>query len=148
MTGRTALRHALCPALLVLILLLGLYLAALLYTTGQTALALVFLGALTLTGFIYTSPRAYAYRYLFPGIAAAVVFVLFPLIYTVSIGFTNFSSTNLLSFERATQYLLDETRRGDGSNYAMTLHADGNAFRVRLQQADSEVVYVTPRWHC
>ncbi|EGF33551.1 Maltose/maltodextrin ABC transporter, permease protein MalF [Oxalobacteraceae bacterium IMCC9480] len=144
MTGRTALRHALGPALLVLILLIGLYLATLLYTTGQTVLALVFLGALALTGFIYTSPRAYAYRYLFPGIAAAVVFVLFPLIYTVAIGFTNFSSSNLLSFERATQYLLDETRGGEGSNYAMTLHADGNAFRVRLQQADSELVYVTP----
>jgi maltose/maltodextrin transport system permease protein len=45
---------------------------------------------------VYTSPRTYAYRYLFPGIAAAIVFVVFPMLYTIAIGFTNYSSRNLL----------------------------------------------------
>ena len=84
------------PTVLTISMALGLYLLFLLYLSGQTMLAAVFLGLLTLTTFVFTSPRAYAYRYLFPGITAVIVFVLLPLVYTVSIGFTNFSSRNLL----------------------------------------------------
>ena len=46
-----------------ILLALGLYLLFLLYISGQTMLAAVFLGLLTLTTFVFTSPRAYAYRY-------------------------------------------------------------------------------------
>ena len=42
-----------------------------------------------------------AWRYLFPGVAAMLVFIAFPLLYTVGIGFTNYSSANLLSEDRA-----------------------------------------------
>lgn len=131
------------PSILSLSLVLGLYLLFMLYTTGQTMLACVFLGVLTLAVYVFTSPRAYAYRYLFPGVAAIIVFVLFPLVYTVSIGFTNFSSKNLLSFERATQYLLDETQRTDAAGYAMTLYGDGKQFRLRLAREDTDEVFVT-----
>lgn len=131
------------PVVLAVSLALGLYLVSLLYSTGQTLLACIFLGILTLAVYVYNSARAYAYRYLFPGIAAAVVFVLFPLIYTVSIGFTNFSSKNLLTFERATQYLTEETQRAEGSGLAMSLHADGHAFRIRLEQPDTQQAFIT-----
>lgn len=131
------------PSMLSLSLVLGLYLLFMLYTTGQTMLACVFLGVLTLAAYVFTSQRAYAYRYLFPGVAAIIVFVLFPLVYTVSIGFTNFSSKNLLSFERATRYLLDETQRTDAGGYAMTLYGDGKQFRLRLERADTAEVFLT-----
>ncbi|MES2933777.1 MAG: maltose ABC transporter permease MalF [Pseudomonadota bacterium] len=127
------------PAVLAVSLLLGLYLIFLLFTTGQTLLAGVFLGTLGLAIFIYTSERALPYRYLFPGIAAVVVFVIFPLAYTISIGFTNYSSKNLLTFERATKNLLDETSLNEEGAFAMSLHADGKAFLIKLE-ADSDAV--------
>ena len=37
------------------------------------------------------------------------LFVAFPLLYTVQIGFTNYSSNNLLSLPRATEYLLEQS---------------------------------------
>ncbi|HAT31208.1 MAG TPA: maltose ABC transporter permease MalF [Janthinobacterium sp.] len=124
------------PSILTISLALGLYLLFLLYTTGQTMLACAGLGVLTLTAWIFTSARAYAYRYLFPGVMAVLVFVLLPLVYTVSIGFTNFSSKNLLTFERATDYLLDETQRTDSSGYQSTLYGDGKQFRIKLERPD------------
>jgi maltose/maltodextrin transport system permease protein len=130
-------RKLIGPTILATSLALGLYLLFMLYTSGQTLLACIFLGALTLTTYIFTSTRAYAYRYLFPGVAAVLVFVLLPLVYTVSIGFTNFSSKNLLTFERATQYLLDETQRTDSGGYAMTLYGDGKQFRIKLAGTDT-----------
>ena len=50
--------------------------------------------------FIYLSPSAETFRYLFPGFIGFGVFVILPLVYTVYIGFTKYSSQNLLSFDR------------------------------------------------
>ncbi|MEN9868523.1 MAG: maltose transporter permease MalF [Pseudomonadota bacterium] len=136
-------RKILGPLILATCLALGLYLVFILYSTNQTLLAAIFLGVLALFGFVYTTERAYAYRYLFPGLAAVLVFVLFPLIYTISIGFTNYSSKHLLSYERATATLLDETERANTPPYSMTLHADGKEFRLKLERAEGKEAYYT-----
>ncbi|HEY0845595.1 MAG TPA: maltose ABC transporter permease MalF [Noviherbaspirillum sp.] len=142
MTGKPA-RKILGTAVLALSLAAGLYFVFVLYSTGQLMLALTFLGLIALAAWVYSAPAAYAYRYLFPGIAGAIVFVVFPLIYTVSIGFTNFSSRNLLPYERAKQYLLDETHRAGDVGYRMSLHADGRAYRIKLEHPETEKVYAT-----
>ena len=49
-----------------------------------------------------------ALRYLLPGIAAALVFVIFPMLYTVGMGFTNYSAAHLLDPLRAREVLLQE----------------------------------------
>ncbi len=109
-----------------------LYLVWLIYLTGQPVWAVFALALFGLGFFIYLSNIAFPYRYLFPGLAGMAVFVVFPLLYTVQIGFTNYSSTNLLSFERSTAYLLEQTAPGEGNPYSFTLHSDGSGFRVKL----------------
>lgn len=124
--------------------LFGLYIVAKIYVAGQFLVALACLAVLAFGVFVYASSRAYPYRYLFPGLIATLVFVIFPIVYTIDIGFTNYSSRNLLTFERAKQYFLDETYRIKGErNFAFTLHRDGNAFRVRLQDEQGEV-FISP----
>lgn len=130
--------HWLGPLLLTATLLAALYVVVVVHAAGETLLAGTLLVITALAAWVYTSPRFYAYRYLFPGIAAAMVFVVFPMLYTIGIGFTNHSSRNLLSFQRATQYHLDETVPAEGAPLPFTLHADGPQFRVRLQEAESE----------
>jgi maltose/maltodextrin transport system permease protein len=131
------------PLVLAASLALGLYLVFILYSTGQSLLAGVFLALLALFGYVYSTERLYPYRYLFPGLAAVLVFVIFPLVYTISIGFTNYSSKHILTFERATQTLLDETQVGNGPALAMTLHADGKEFRLKLEHAETHEAYYT-----
>jgi maltose/maltodextrin transport system permease protein len=105
------------------------------YASGQLLWAL---GTLVLVGlgfYVYLSNIAFAYRYLFPGIAAMLVFVAFPMVYTAQIGFTNFSSNNLLSQDRATEYLLNQTIPVELQTMAFSLHEDGNEFRIALSPA-------------
>jgi maltose/maltodextrin transport system permease protein len=130
-------------AVAAVLLLTGLMLTYRMYAAGQTALALSCLGVLAFATYVYSAGRAYAFRYLFPGLLAAIVFVLFPLVYTFAIGFTNYSSKNLLSYERARQYFLDETFTVDGERLGFSLHADGKAFRIRLED-EAGHVFVTP----
>jgi maltose/maltodextrin transport system permease protein len=69
-----------------------------------------------------------AWRYLLPGILTALVFVVFPMLYTVSLGFTNMSSSNLLEYDKSRQYLLEERSTVADSETAYTL------YRVKNQQ--------------
>jgi maltose/maltodextrin transport system permease protein len=130
------------PAALALILVTALYLVTRVYAAGEFLLAGTMLVIVALAAWIYTARTTYAFRYLFPGIAAALIFVVFPMVYTIAIGFTNYSSRNLLDFHRAEQYFLTETYRAEGASYQFTLHAAGNEYRLRLAQADSDKAFL------
>jgi maltose/maltodextrin transport system permease protein len=119
----------------------ALYLVTVVYATGETLLALTLLAITALAAWLYTSQRTYAYRYLFPGIAAALIFVVFPMVYTFAVGFTNYSSANLLTYKRATQYLVEETYRAEGGTFTSAIYADGPKFRLRLENADTGEVF-------
>ncbi|QSI78798.1 MULTISPECIES: maltose ABC transporter permease MalF [Niveibacterium] len=131
------------PALLALLALSGLYLVFMLYVSGQTVVAGVGLFVVALMVYVYTAPGAYSYRYLFPGVAGALIFVVFPMVYTIAIGFTNYSSKNLLEFDRATKYLLDETYQTEGQTFATTIHREGSEYRLKLDNEDVALSFVT-----
>jgi maltose/maltodextrin transport system permease protein len=73
-----------------------------------------------------------------------LIFVAFPLVYTVQIGFTNYSSANLLEFERARDYLLAQTVADEAHAYDMTVHAaEGGGHRLALVSRESGARFVT-----
>lgn len=120
-----------------------LWLVMAIISTGQLAWGI---GALVLFGsafWVYLSKASFAYRYLFPGIAGMMLFVAFPLVYTFQLGFTNYSSTNLLTEERSRAYLLDQSEFDEDEALAYSLHPDGKEFRLVLRDASGEPVWVT-----
>lgn len=110
----------------------SLYAVMLVYASGQTLLAVMLLAVAALAVWAYTSARTMALRYLFPGVAAALAFVIFPMLYTLSMGFTNQSSTNLLTAEEARAYLVNERVMVADSERAFQLVADASATRVQV----------------
>jgi maltose/maltodextrin transport system permease protein len=118
--------------LLALLTLALLWLVFGIYTAGQalSAVAVLTFGALAL--YVYASARTLAWRYLFPGVAGMLVFIAFPLLYTVQIGFTNYSASNLLGLERSRAYLLDQATVDEDQALNFTLHAEGSALRLLL----------------
>ncbi len=107
-----------------------LYLVVAIASTGQYLLALGVLAVTALGLYVFLSERGYTWRYLFPGILGMLVFVIVPLFYTVRLGFTNYSSRNLLTFGRATQYLLDQTVPGPGTPYQFQVHQEQDGVRL------------------
>ena len=105
------------------------------YASGQLLWGFAALALIGLGFYVYLSNISFAYRYLFPGIAAMLVFVAFPMVYTAQIGFTNFSSNNLLSQARATEYLLNQTIPVEAQTLMFSLHEDGSEFRIALSPA-------------
>ncbi|RRA45671.1 maltose ABC transporter permease MalF, partial [Cronobacter sakazakii] len=81
-------------------LLVG-YLVVLMYAQGEYLFAIMTLILSSIGLYIFANRRAYAWRYVYPGLAGMGLFVLFPLACTIAIAFTNYSSTNQLTQERA-----------------------------------------------
>jgi maltose/maltodextrin transport system permease protein len=121
--SRLPIRHV----LIALVALPALYLDFVIYEAGSTWIALSLLIVIGLGSYIYLSDRAYTYRYLFPGFLGFALFVIFPLLYTVFVSFTRYSSSNLLPYERALKIFTQETVLSGRTsyNYKLFLQPDG-----------------------
>ena len=102
------------------------------HAAGETLLATTLLVVTALAVWTYTSGRTSALRYLFPGMAAALVFVIFPMVYTVGISFSNYSSTNLLDKAAATRYLTEQAVHQAGTARPYFLHREADVLRLSL----------------
>lgn len=116
--------------------LIALYGVWFLYLSGEMFLAAIVLAVVTAFAIIFTQRRFYASRFIFPGIAAILLFVMFPVVYTIYIGFTNYSSLNLLTFQRAQGVLLSRAIVDPDTERPFSLVADAGQYRVFLPEGE------------
>ncbi|MCK8539558.1 maltose ABC transporter permease MalF [Yersinia ruckeri] len=128
-----------------LLSLLTCYLIVLMYSRGEYLFAIVTLILVSLGLYVFANRRAYAWRYVYPGVAGMGLFVLFPLICTIAIAFTNYSSTNQLTFERAQSVLMDRQFQ-TGKTYTFGLYPDGDKWRLQLTAPDSPQPLISERF--
>lgn len=118
-----------------LVVLLNGYAIIMMYAGGEIAFALLDLVLVATGVYVFLNKKTYAHRYIFPGVAGMVAFIIFPLVYTISIAFTNYSGANLLSLENATKYHLKKTFKVKGGEYDFSLLDRGDKrFQLLLQQ--------------
>ena len=120
----------------------ALYLVVALYAQGQMAFALLGLVVCGLASYLFINRRLYAQRYIFPSVAGMLVFVIFPLLYTVGIGFTNYSGTHLLSQAQVERYHLSQTYLA-GERFRFSLHHSPEGERMRVDKGEAGV-FVSP----
>ncbi len=111
------------------------YATILMYARGEMAFAMLTLILTALALYIFGSKKTYAHRYIYPGIAGMILFILFPLAYTIGLAFTNFSAKNQLSMERAQSVLMDRTYQS-GDSYPFTLYKTENGHRIAVKKDD------------
>ncbi|GAA5174425.1 maltose ABC transporter permease MalF [Niveibacterium umoris] len=125
--------------------LLGLLVTLRLYATGQLLFALIALAVVAAGVFVYAHAKATAWRFLFPGLLGATLFVVLPIAYTISLSTSNYASQNLLTFGRATEFLLTQRYLPEGAQrYEFALLPDGKKHRARLESETGEVFLSEP----
>jgi maltose/maltodextrin transport system permease protein len=122
------------PILVALLAVPSLYLTFILYQTGNLWIALALLVVTSLGVFIYLNPSASTFRYLFPGFIGFGIFVIFPIVYTVFIGFTKYSSQNLLRFDRSAALFRNET--------FLSLNAASFKYKLYAQEDGNYILYL------
>jgi maltose/maltodextrin transport system permease protein len=121
-------------ALVVLLGLALLWMAWSLYVQGEAVLGALLLALTAGFALVFGTRRFYATRFIYPGIAAIALFVAFPVVYTVYLGFTNYSSFNLLTFERARGVLMQNKIVDPQTERPFAVAADGTAYRIFLPE--------------
>lgn len=125
------------------VLFIDFYLVLLMYSRGEYLFAILTLVILTAGIYIFSSKKVYAWRYVFPGLTGMVIFILFPLVATIAIAFTNYSGTNQLSFERALN-VLSQQHYFSGDKYDFKLYAQAdNRFKLALHNKNTDQHFVS-----
>ena len=121
-----------------LIDLVLLYGVTLMYARGELAFALLVLILAALGSWVFVSRQGYNYRYVYPSLLGVVTFIVFPLIYTVNVAFTNFGSNNLLPLERVKNIHLAKTYRTGGESYNFKMYQEGERFQLVLYDSEED----------
>ncbi|WP_324715417.1 maltose ABC transporter permease MalF [Carboxydochorda subterranea] len=79
---------------------LGAWAAARLWADGRVWPAVAMVAGLVATTWIFTSPRAYPMRYIWPGFVFFALLVIYPIGYTVAVAFTDYGTGHMLSKEQ------------------------------------------------
>ena len=103
-----------------------------LYQIGQPLFGAILLALATGFAIIFGATRFYGSRFIFPGIAAVLIFIAFPVIYTIYIGFTNYSSFNLLTYERTIEVLTSRGSIDTSTEQPFAVAPDGDSYRIWL----------------
>jgi maltose/maltodextrin transport system permease protein len=112
----------------------ALYLCLVAYRSGGDLLALALLVICCLGFFVYLNPRAESYRYLFPGLLAFALFVIFPICLVVYISLTQYSANHLLSLSDVVLRFNAEVTVSGSERFNFWLHRqDDGKFVLELK---------------
>jgi maltose/maltodextrin transport system permease protein len=100
----------------------ALYLCFVAYSSGGNLLALALLVVFCLGFFVYLNPKTESYRYLFPGLLAFALFVIFPICLVVYISLTQYSASHLLSVSDVLLRFRAEVTISGSQTFTFRLH--------------------------
>lgn len=121
-----------------------LYVVLVMYSQNEPLFALITLVFTTAFAFIFTSERAYVWRYVFPGLAGMMLFIVFPIVYTLGISFTNYSNLHLIDYDQSRTYFLNQTYVAEGGDaYDLALYEQGSDYRIALTAGSDNQLYLS-----
>ena len=130
--------------------LMLMYGVTLMYAQGEIAFALLVLVLMASGTWVFISKKGYNYRYVYPSILGVATFIVFPLLYTVNVAFTNYGSSNLLPLERVQAIHLAKTYSTGGESFTFKMYPDNTTegaetYRLQLipQNQDLHDSYLT-----
>ena len=124
--------------LLLAVLALGLmYVVWGLYVAGEPLFAVVVMALLVGIVIVFGARRFYTARFVFPGVAAVLIFIVLPVAYTTYVGFTNYSARNLLTFDRVTELFLNQKAVDKSTERPFGLVAEGGQYRLLLTEGET-----------
>jgi len=106
-----------------------------LYQIAQPMFGAIMLALATGFAIIFGANRYYGARFIFPGVAAVLIFIAFPVVYTIYIGFTNYSSFNLLTYDRTVEVLTSRASIDKSTEQPFAVARDGNGYRIWLPES-------------
>ena len=117
-----------------------LYVAWGLYVGGEPLFGAVVMAILVGIVVVFGARRFYTARFVFPAVTAVLVFIAVPVIYTSYVGFTNYGSRNLLTFDRVTNLFLNQRAVDKDTERPFALVAGEGGYQLFLPEGDGGLI--------
>ncbi|RYE80946.1 MAG: maltose ABC transporter permease MalF, partial [Hyphomicrobiales bacterium] len=111
-----------------------------LYLAGEPLFAMVVMALLIGIVVIFGANRFYTARFVFPAIAAVLIFIALPVLYTSYVGFTNFGARNLLTFDRVVAYHLGQRAIDKSTERPFALVPADGGYQLFLPEGDAGLI--------
>ena len=111
-----------------------------LYLAGEPLFAAVTMAVMVGIVVIFGARRFYTARFVFPAVAAVLVFIALPVLYTSYVGFTNYGSRNLLTFDRVTALLLSQESIDKETERPFALVAADDGYQLFLPEGEGGLI--------
>jgi maltose/maltodextrin transport system permease protein len=111
-----------------------------LYLAGEPLFAAVVMALLVGIVVVFGARRFYTARFVFPAVAAVLIFIALPVVYTSYVGFTNYGARNLLTFDRVTELFLAQKAVDKSTERPFALVADGGQYRLFLPEGEAGLI--------
>ena len=85
-----------------------------------------------------------AWRWLAAGLVMALLFTVYPIVYTFYLSFTNMGGGHLLTKAQSIQYLSQESYRPDDVSWKWTAYRRGSSFMLLLDDQDDHFYTIRP----
>ena len=108
-------------AVVIAIVLVNLYADIRMYVNGDVAYPLLDILIVGVGVYVFVNKKMYAQRYAFPSVAGMTAFIIFPLVYTLWISFTNYSGSHVMTVDSAMSFHLQKTYKSEGGDFAYKL---------------------------
>ncbi len=102
-------------SILSILYLASIYLCTMFFTGGNLLIGIISLIIIVGTGIIFINPKAYPFRFMYPGLLTFALFMVIPIIFTIYISFTNLSTGHFLSQRQVQEILTNEIHIADSS---------------------------------
>jgi len=132
--AQSSLGKILKKSLLGLVSLVFLYAIWILYMAGEAMFAVMIMAIFIGGVIVFGSRRFYTARFVFPAVVTMGLFMIFPLVYTGYVGFTNYSASNLLSFFRVQEILLSQTTVDKSTERPFALVEEDGQYRLFMKE--------------
>lgn len=123
-----------------LIALALLYVVWVLYLAGEPLFAVVVLALCVGIVSVFGHKKFYTARFVFPAIAAVLIFIALPVLYTSYVGFTNYGARNLLTFERVTNQFLGKISVDKSTERPFMLVRTGEFYQLYFPDGEGALV--------
>lgn len=113
---------------------------------GFDQLVIVIIIIAVMINFIYLVPNAYPFRWMGIGLAFLILFVVYPLIFTIYVAFTNYGDGHLLTKEQALPLIEKQTYLPEaGKSYSWTaFKSESGDYALWLINSDGETFLAKP----
>jgi len=101
----------------------------------QYFLAVLALFITIMTLVIFNHPKAYPFRFMYPGLITFLLFMILPITFTILIGFTNLSTGHLLTQKKVYEILRNEIVQTDIKGF------ESQNFAYKLATSDKKLKY-------